>query len=103
MLVGRPLVEFSCDAGILAGEQRLPHLTSHIHLLHVRGILGVTISMEESGVDGIRIFQHELLDGVAWSRGGVPDLVKLLEEWKPRKHLAAAAVECCRAVRKPLR
>lgn len=102
VLVGRPLVESRPDAGILANEQSLRHVTSQVHLLHVRGILGVTVPMDESGVDGVRILQHKLLDGVAFSRGGVPDLVKLLKEREPRKYLTAAAVQRCRAVREPL-
>ena len=55
----------------------------------------------ESRVHGIAVIQHELLNGRALARAGVPDLVKLLKKWKPGEDVVAT-FSGCGVVREPL-
>jgi hypothetical protein len=102
VLTGRPILKFASKARILGSEQSLHHVVSSIHLVHVGELRTRAILVEDGGVDGLRVFEHELVNNSLLSRAGVLDFVELLKKWKPR-NVAALVVECRRAVRKPLR
>ena len=71
---------------------------SKIHPLRAGEVLAIAVSMDEGGLNGVRIVQHELLDDGSSSRVGVTDLMESLKEWEPSEGVMQRPVICRRAV-----
>lgn len=56
---------------------------SQIHLFRSGEVSAIAVSVNESGLDDVRIVQHELLDGGSLSRSGIAELVESLNEGEP--------------------
>ena len=67
----------------MSRKQILRQFMLDVHFLQAVQILAIGVPTYESGVHGIRMVQHELLDGCASTRTGGSKLMEPLEEGEP--------------------